>query len=59
MVRCLTSLVIHPGVRVRMRQHNQSVAPAQDWPTVVKLAESEYHRAINSRPLWAATPDLR
>ena len=59
MVRCLTSLVIHPGARARMRQHNQSVAPAQDWPTVVSLAESEYRRAITARPLWSATPDLR
>ena len=38
MVRCLTTLVIHPGVRARMRQHNQSVPPTQDWPTVVGLA---------------------
>jgi glycosyltransferase involved in cell wall biosynthesis len=56
MVRCLTTLVIHPGVRARMRQHNQSVPPTQDWPTVVGLAETEYRRAIAARPQWSATP---
>jgi glycogen(starch) synthase len=45
MVRALVDLVCDDVLRARIADHNRTVAPAQSWPAVVDLAESEYHRA--------------
>jgi glycosyltransferase involved in cell wall biosynthesis len=45
MVRGLVDLVADDAVRQRIADHNRTVAPAQAWPAVVDLAESEYRRA--------------
>ena len=45
MVRALVDLVCDDAVRTRIATHNREVPPAQAWPAVVDLAESEYHRA--------------
>lgn len=46
MIRQLTSLAIHPGLRARMTGYNQQNPPVQSWASVVALAEAEYRRAI-------------
>jgi len=45
MVRGLVHLVSDDAVRRKIATHNRTVAPAQAWPAVVALAESEYRRA--------------
>ncbi|KRE56978.1 hypothetical protein ASG70_00590 [Phycicoccus sp. Soil748] len=45
MVRALVDLVCDDAVRTRIATHNREVPPAQAWPAVVDLAESEYRRA--------------
>ncbi|GAA4726327.1 hypothetical protein GCM10025782_25820 [Pedococcus ginsenosidimutans] len=45
MVRGLVDLVSDDAVRRKIATHNRTVAPAQAWPAVVALAESEYRRA--------------
>jgi glycosyltransferase involved in cell wall biosynthesis len=45
-VRRLTALAIHPSVRARMTAWNVQHPPAQSWPNVIDVAESEYRRAI-------------
>jgi len=45
LVARLTTLAVHPSVRLRMAAYNRKVPPAQDWAHVVELAEAEYGRA--------------
>ena len=45
MVRGLVDLVSDDAVRRKIATHNRTVPPAQAWPAVVALAESEYRRA--------------
>ncbi len=48
MAVALTRLVCDAGLRTSMRAHNLDHRPAQDWSSVVALAESEYARAIGA-----------
>lgn len=47
MVDALVRLVTDTELRTRIARHNRDVEPAVSWPDVLKLAESEYLRAID------------
>ncbi|MDQ6715582.1 MAG: glycosyltransferase, partial [Actinomycetota bacterium] len=49
MAAALARLVSDQALRTAMREHNLEHRPAQDWPSVAELAESEYRRAVDGR----------